>query len=322
MRYIDVHTHYTLPVLGILLFLSYPCLQMDRYRTWIPIVILSLLSFLYTTPWDNYLIQKGGWGYPPNSVLFVVGYIPIEEYAFFIIQTCQSGLLFVLTRWITTKVPLAGIEPLPRLKLTTLSILGGLGLFGWQIAIPGTKTFYLGSILYWTMPVLILQLFFSFEYIYSLKRVLFFVIGLATGYLWMVDTIAIRNGAWTISKDVTTGIFLNPSLPFEEALFFFLTNCMIVFGLAAIERTYSILDLHPIYAGRTWEFRMVLEATWSSEFDIPQSSIKDLETCYQIISNASTSFYYSTLLLPVYLRYKVFFSNYVDLENLRICKSM
>ena len=37
------------------------------------------LALVYTTPWDNYLVYKQVWGYPPGRVLATIGYVPIEE---------------------------------------------------------------------------------------------------------------------------------------------------------------------------------------------------------------------------------------------------
>jgi 15-cis-phytoene synthase/lycopene beta-cyclase len=171
------------------------------------------------------------------------------------------------------------------------------------------------------MPVLMLQLFFAFEYLWHQRNFLVVVVGLSTVYLWMVDTIAIGNGAWSISEEATTGILLNPSLPLEEALFFLLTNCMVACGLCAAERTFSILDVDPRFAGQKWSWRIVLEATFSNEFEIDSKVVLDLQACCEIISEASTSFYLSTLLLPVSLRYKVKWTD-VDMEIVRLCTSL
>jgi len=57
------------------------------------------LSVLYTTPWDNYLVATRVWYYDPALVLnAIIGYVPIEEYTFFILQTILTGL-FTLWLW-------------------------------------------------------------------------------------------------------------------------------------------------------------------------------------------------------------------------------
>ena len=63
------------------------------------LVGLALIALIYTTPWDNYLVASGVWFYDPRLVLNrTIGYVPVEEYAFFILQTFLTGL-FGLWLW-------------------------------------------------------------------------------------------------------------------------------------------------------------------------------------------------------------------------------
>ena len=41
-------------------------------------VVLGLLAVSYTTPWDNYLVWKGIWSYPPGRVLATIGWVPVR----------------------------------------------------------------------------------------------------------------------------------------------------------------------------------------------------------------------------------------------------
>ena len=60
---------------------------------WIAILVHVILAVVYTTPWDNYLVATGVWYYNPALVTGIVfGYVPIEEYTFFIVETILSGL--------------------------------------------------------------------------------------------------------------------------------------------------------------------------------------------------------------------------------------
>jgi lycopene beta-cyclase len=57
---------------------------------------LAIIAVAYTTPWDNYLVATGVWYYDPQLVLNrMIGYVPIEEYAFFILQAFLTGLFGV-----------------------------------------------------------------------------------------------------------------------------------------------------------------------------------------------------------------------------------
>src|SRR5512147_829398 len=60
---------------------------------WVAIGIHILLAVIYTTPWDNYLVATGVWYYNPKLVTgLVIGYVPIEEYTFFVVETILAGL--------------------------------------------------------------------------------------------------------------------------------------------------------------------------------------------------------------------------------------
>ncbi|HAV76445.1 MAG TPA: lycopene cyclase domain-containing protein, partial [Anaerolineae bacterium] len=60
---------------------------------WIAIGIHVFLAVAYTTPWDNYLVATGVWSYNPDLVTgIVLGYVPIEEYTFFVVETVLAGL--------------------------------------------------------------------------------------------------------------------------------------------------------------------------------------------------------------------------------------
>ncbi|MEM9775148.1 MAG: lycopene cyclase domain-containing protein [Chloroflexota bacterium] len=60
------------------------------------LALISTIAFVYTTPWDNYLVAERIWWYDPEKVIGVIGYVPIEEYAFFILQVLMTGLAVVL----------------------------------------------------------------------------------------------------------------------------------------------------------------------------------------------------------------------------------
>ena len=56
-----------------------------------------LIALIYTTPWDNYLVATRVWWYDPDLVTgIVIGWVPIEEYTFFILQPIMTGLYLLL----------------------------------------------------------------------------------------------------------------------------------------------------------------------------------------------------------------------------------
>jgi lycopene cyclase domain-containing protein len=58
-------------------------------------MVLAGLALTYTTPWDNFLVYKGIWSYPKGRVLMSLGWVPVEEYSFFVIQTAFTCLWFL-----------------------------------------------------------------------------------------------------------------------------------------------------------------------------------------------------------------------------------
>jgi len=110
---------------------------------------------------------------------------------------------------------------------------------------PGT---YLGLILIWGIPVLGLLWSLAYQFILKLPWTnVLLPITLPTLYLWIVDTLALKRGTWVIETDTKLNVHIWPHLEIEEALFFLLTNTLIVFGLVAFDNAMAILHTFPSY---------------------------------------------------------------------------
>ena len=60
---------------------------------WLVLAIHILVAVVYTTAWDNYLVATRVWWYDPQRVTgLTLGWVPVEEYTFFIVQTLMTGL--------------------------------------------------------------------------------------------------------------------------------------------------------------------------------------------------------------------------------------
>lgn len=111
----------------------------------------------------------------------------------------------------------------------------------------GERT-YLGLILVWALPFLLLLWSLAYQLILRLPTACTILpIALPTVYLWVVDTLALKRGTWVIESGTKTGWTLWPGLEIEEALFFLLTNMLIVFGLVAFDNAMAILNAFPIH---------------------------------------------------------------------------
>lgn len=197
------------------------------------ILLHALIALLYTTPWDNYLVATGVWWYDPALVTGVVlGWVPIEEYTFFVVQPILAGL------WITAlarRLPAVTVVPNPTLRWGAVLVAGvtwlgavAIPLVGWQ---PGT---YLFLELAWALPPIALQLGFGANILWRNRRLVLLSIVPLTLYLSGADALAIGAGTWTIDPAQSTGLLLGGILPVEEFLFFGLTNILITFGLVLV----------------------------------------------------------------------------------------
>ncbi len=200
-------------------------------------VILAhvIVAVLYTTPWDNYLVATGVWWYNPQLVTgLVLGWVPIEEYTFFVLQTLMAGLWIVfLARRLGPMPPLAA-QSATSIRWLATALAGALWLgslmlllSGWQ---PGT---YLALILVWALIPITLQLALGADILWRQRRLVFWSLIPATVYLAVGDAVAIHSGTWTVDPAQSTGIFLG-NLPLEEFIFFLVTNTLVVFGMILV----------------------------------------------------------------------------------------
>lgn len=192
--------------------------------------ILIIIALVYTTPWDNYLVATGVWWYDPALVTGIVfGWVPIEEYTFFVLQPILVGLWLV---WIAKRLPVGPEIAGMRAKIVSVAAVGVVWLAslvmlisGWQ---PGT---YLALELVWALPPIMLQLFFGADILLRHWRLVLLAILPMTTYLSAADTLAIASETWTIDPAQSLGILLGGILPVEEFVFFTLTTVLITFGL-------------------------------------------------------------------------------------------
>ncbi len=112
MTYWGYHLIFTLPLILILGFMVRKQLRLAHVLSWLAV---CLIVFVFTTPWDNYAVFLGIWGfgegvslgYPlahlaltesnPDGLPWL-GLIPFEEYSFFIIEStlvCLALLKFL-----------------------------------------------------------------------------------------------------------------------------------------------------------------------------------------------------------------------------------
>ena len=190
-----------------------------------------VLALTYTTPWDNYLVATRVWWYDPARVLGItLGWVPLEEYLFFILQTLFAGLLlFAVARRLPPNNSIANNKSLRLISASAVAIVWLASVFilalGWK---PGT---YIGLELVWALPPIILQLAVGADILWRYWRSVFSVLFGVALYLSVADSLAIGAGVWTIDPAQSLKVFIGGVLPVEELFFFLLTNTLLVFGL-------------------------------------------------------------------------------------------
>ena len=216
-----------LPILGLSIVHTAMIQTVRARESWKWIALLAAIAFVYTTPWDNYLVYRGVWGYGSERVLGTIGYVPVEEYMFFILQPIMTGLWTSLVVNRIAGVPLAAPPAWFRpLYIGVWLVLAALGLG----LLFGTRSLYLGLILAWAAPVLAGMAWLSADTFWRYRRAWLLGVTVPTVYLWIADRFAIGDGIWEIADTYSFG-FDPWGLPVEEAVFFLVTNLLVVQGL-------------------------------------------------------------------------------------------
>ncbi|WWC89764.1 uncharacterized protein L201_004690 [Kwoniella dendrophila CBS 6074] len=346
--YIQIHLYFIIPPILLLTLLYFPVLGR---REMLKFLWLGFMATIWTTPWDNFILSQEGWSYPPNSILGKIGYVPIEEHMFFILQPILLILLhsifthgrllpFDIDRFInidnflnqTSNQDLSqgkpvsdldlgdlridkhqkadnkvnnkvdtGRQTLPRRPISalgwiTLSLIGLrliLKTHQYQAIDYGLKhhMFYLSWILFWICPVIGFLTFLGAKCTWSDWKTLL----IGTGYFWIVDTIALKSGSWSISKTSTLNIeFPWSGLPIEEAIFFFLTSYLIILSSSLISHLHTILilspDLPPCPPKNPISHIMLLAKVAFNPPKIDQRILIGLKVAERILKKGSSSF--------------------------------
>ncbi len=229
MTYMMFHFVFTLPaIIGLALTLPCPLGEVGGGRARWAIPLLCVIAFSYTTPWDNYLVAKRVWWYGADRVIATIGYVPIEEYMFFILQPILTGLFLyhVLGRWTQPDRP-SGVMA-HYVGAAFWLIVAALSFAA--LASDWDEALYLSLILSWCSPVLAGMWLYDGRTLWRKRRTMLVAVGIPTLYLWVADAIAIYQNIWTISSQYTLG-FGVWTLPLEEATFFLVTNLLVVKGI-------------------------------------------------------------------------------------------
>jgi lycopene cyclase domain-containing protein len=195
----------------------------------------AAVAVAYTTIWDNYLVYSKIWGYDRKLVSGVrLGYVPIEEYTFFVLQPLMTGSLLL---WLSRRIP--GEPPQAASQFAMRAVPSAVLAAGWTASLAGLwrggpRWRYMSLILSWALPPVMLQTAFGGDILWRHRKLIAAAVVPASIYLGAADSRAIRAGTWNISPRKTLGIDVIPHLPLEEFVFFCLTNLLLVFGVTLV----------------------------------------------------------------------------------------
>lgn len=130
-------------------------------------------------------------------------------------------------------------------------------------------------------------------------------IALPTLYLWLVDTLALRRGTWVINEGTKYGVHLWEGLEIEEALFFLVTNTLIVFGQLAFDNALAVLYTFPTLFPSPPNLpspALLVQALLVSPFDYDAERLAGLQDAVQRLKRKSRSFYLASSTFPGPLR--------------------
>lgn len=202
---------------------------------WLVLVLHAAVAVIWTTPWDNYLVATRVWWYDPGLVSgIILGWVPLEEYLFFVLETLLTGL-WLLVLAVRMAPPAQPFDPARRAARLArwggTAIAAALFLLGAAILAFGYRpATYLALTLVWIAPPILLQTAFGGDILWHHRKLVLAALLPAWLYLCAADFVAIGLGTWIIAPDQAVGLGVG-HLPLEEIVFFLATNVVLTFGM-------------------------------------------------------------------------------------------
>jgi lycopene cyclase domain-containing protein len=229
VTYLRFHLIFNLPLLVLLVALNWPEPWTGEEILALGLVLAAVMIF--TTPWDNFAAKWGIWGFPREKYSLRIGYLPVEEYAFFLLQSVNvmlaiRALFRFVPDWQTGQVTGVGRWTLICLAASVIPWVFVVIQLRWLRRRAGPRVNY-AIHLAWFLPVIYLQwilappLFLGHAGLLALASAFFGI------YYTLADLVAVRAGTWFFDERQITGLKLGGVLPWEEIAFFFLTSLLV-----------------------------------------------------------------------------------------------
>jgi lycopene cyclase domain-containing protein len=229
VTYLRFHLLFNLPLLALLIALNWGVGWSMGESLAAGLVLLAVMIF--TTPWDNLAAKWGIWGFPREKYLVRVGYLPVEEYAFFVLQSINVMLAVTaffrhVPDWQTGEDAPLTAWTLVWLGVSIIPWLFVLVQLRWLRRKVGPRVNYANH-LAWFLPVIYAQWIIA---PWLLWHHLAMLMALTAGfgiYYTVADLFAVRGGTWFFDEAQITGWKLGGLLPWEEIAFFVLTSLLV-----------------------------------------------------------------------------------------------
>ena len=229
MTYARFHLIFNLPLLMLLLLLGWHAPWAVEEAAAFGWVMLAVIVF--TSPWDNFAAKWGIWGFPRAKYSLRLGYLPLEEYVFFLLQGANVMLavrafFHFFPDWLTGREVALGPITL---------ILLGASLIPWALVALqlrwlrrkcGPRVNYAVH-LAWFLPFLYFQWVMAPQVFGDHLALLALITVLFGVYYTVADFCAVRAGTWYFDDKQITGVKLAGLLPWEEIAFFFITTLLV-----------------------------------------------------------------------------------------------
>lgn len=210
------------------------------------------VAFSAAVPSAAYLVKTGVWTYAPEVTAgrTVLG-VPIAELVFLFLQAYITSVFYILfnitlvhAKYLTTqRNSPAWISRTKRAGQISLVLLRSVGII---LTKAGGQYTYIGLILTWAPLLAFVPWTVAGKFIRSLPlSATAGPILISTAYLILAEELVCGKGKWTIPDEKKLGFRLFGSLDIEDAIFFLLTNTIIVFGLAALDMYLAVIDAFP-----------------------------------------------------------------------------
>ncbi|KAF7594824.1 hypothetical protein BBP40_008154 [Aspergillus hancockii] len=129
---------------------------------------------------------------------------------------------------------------------------------------------------------------------------------LPTIFLWVVDTLSMKRGTWTIEEPTKLGIQLWGYIDIEEAFFFLITNVLIVFGLVSIDYAISIATCQQVQSMKPTKtvplYFQILIRFVTDKYNLDKQFVNGLAESVAHLSASSQSMYMGSAMFQGPLR--------------------